>query len=67
MPKKPSAGFCTGKAVISHMGKALKHNSSNNKADFFFPCLPTLRLGKKIQDANLVFRLASVGAWIFIS
>lgn len=33
--QKPSTGFCAGRAVISHIRKALTHNSSNNKADFF--------------------------------
>lgn len=45
--QKPSTGFCTGRAVISHISKALTHNSSNNKADFFPSFAKALSGGKK--------------------
>lgn len=45
--QKPSTGFCAGRAVISHISKALTHNSSNNKADFFPSLAKALSGGKK--------------------
>ena len=64
--QKPSTSFCAGRAVISHIGKALTHNFSNNKADFFSLLTKALSGVKKMQEVNLILRLASAGVWIFI-
>lgn len=65
--QKPSTGFCAGRAVISHIRKALTHNSSNNKADFFPSLAKALSGGGgEMQEANLILGLASADVWIFI-
>lgn len=52
---------------MSHVGKALTHNFSNNKADFDFFLPPRLCLGRgEMREANLILGLASAGVWIFI-
>lgn len=56
---------------MSHVGKALAHNSSNNKADFYFfspplACQGSVWAGGEMREANLILGLASAGVWIFI-